>query len=110
MKGRPIPTHPPPTPLLSIVKRFFIPTAPLFFPFASLNHLATTKLYASNKDTLIIPIMIWAVNRYIQMYRLTARPLSSTHLCTVPWIMNQCASHYSIIKIVRQFYNIKSLS
>ena len=49
--------------------------------------------------------MIWAVNRYVQRYRLKARTLASTHLWAAPWIRLRRASHYSIIKIIRQLDN-----
>ena len=53
-------------------------------------------------------VMIWSVNRYVHRYRLTARPLASTHLWAAPWIRMRRASHYSIIKIIRQLDNSKS--
>ena len=54
-------------------------------------------------------LMIWAVNRYVQRYRLTDRPLASTPLWPAPWIQLRRASHYSIIKISRQLDNNKSI-
>ena len=53
-------------------------------------------------------VMIWSVNRYVQRYRLTARPLASTHLRAAPWIRLQRASHYSIMKIISHIDNRKS--
>ena len=52
--------------------------------------------------------MMWAVNRYVQRYRLTDRPLASTHLWATLWIWLRRASHYYIIKIIRQLDNSKS--
>ena len=56
-----------------------------------------------------INVMIWAVNRYVQRYRLTDRPLASTPLWAAPWIQLRRASHYSIIKIIIQLDNSKSI-
>ena len=53
--------------------------------------------------------MIWAVNRYVHTYRLMDRPLASTHLWAAPWIRLCRASHYSIIKIIRQLDNSNSI-
>ena len=53
--------------------------------------------------------MIWAVHSYVQRYRLTDRPLASTPLWSAPWIKLQHASHYYIIKIIRQLDNSKSI-
>ena len=54
--------------------------------------------------------MIWAVNRYVQRYQLTDRPLASNHLWSVPWILMPRTSHYYIIKIIGQLDNNKSSS
>ena len=51
--------------------------------------------------------MIWAMNRNVQRYRLTDRPLVSTHLWAAPWIQILRASHYSINKKI-QLHNSKS--
>ena len=53
--------------------------------------------------------MIWSVNRYVQRYWLTDRPLVSIHLWAAPWIQLRRANHYSIIKIIRQIENSKSI-
>ena len=58
---------------------------------------------------LVCRLMIWAVNRYVQRYRLTDRPLASTPFWAAPWIQLRCASHYSIIKIIRQLDNSNSI-
>ena len=67
----------------------------------------------SNKQTQKIStcegLMIEAVNRYVQRYRLTDKPLASTTLWDAPWIQLRHASHYSIIKIIRQLENSKSI-
>ena len=53
-------------------------------------------------------VIIWAVNRYVKRYQLTDRPLESTYLWAASSIRMRRASHYSIIKILRQLDNSKS--
>ena len=65
---------------------------------------------SAQKQSTCEGVIVWAVNRYIQRYQLTARPLSSTHLCAVLWLMMRRASHFSIIKILRKFDNRRSSS
>ena len=54
-------------------------------------------------------LMIWALKRYVHRYRLTDRPLANTPLWSAPWIKLWRASQYSIIKIIRQLENSKSI-
>ena len=54
-------------------------------------------------------MMIWVVNRYVQRYRLTDRLLANTPLRDAPWIHLRRASHYSIIRIIIQLDNSKSI-
>ena len=55
-------------------------------------------------------MMIWALNRYVQRYRLMESLLANTPLWSALWIQLRRASHYSIIKIIRQLDNSKSIS
>ena len=88
------------------------PNEPLAIPLV----LKGVKSYFPSRNTMSSEyedesithiVMIWAVNRYIQRYWLTTRPLESTHLWSVPWILVWRASHYSIIKKIRQLDNRK---
>ena len=63
---------------------------------------------SAQKQSTSEGVVILAGNRYVQRYRLTSRPLASTHLWAAPWIELRRASHHSIIKIVRQLDNSKS--
>ena len=72
----------------------------------SSNSISTDA--SAQKQSTCKGVMIWALNRYVQRYWLTARPLASTHLWSAPWIIIWRASHYSIIKVIRQIDNSKS--
>ena len=42
---------------------------------------------SAQKQSTCEGVMIWAINKYTEVYRLTARPLASTYLCDKPRIM-----------------------
>ena len=72
------------------------------------NNKSNPKKQAQKRSTCE-GVMIWAVNRYVHRYRLTDRPLANTPLWATPWIRLRRASHYSIIKIISQLDNSKSI-
>ena len=55
-------------------------------------------LYEAQKQSTFKGVMIWAINKYTQVYRLTARPLASTYVCAEPSILVRCTNTKQSLK------------